>query len=104
MSDSLDNYSITDQILLTSVEKVQFDLTPDYVIEANKSCEEALNKANNILRVINRSFISKFDLFPPQMSLYRWSQNINVQLREAIKSVNDAEGRLASMRRAHDHM
>ena len=104
MSESLDNYSITDQILLTSVEKVQFDLTPDYVIEANKACEEALNKANNILRVINRSFISKFDLFPPQMSLYRWSQNINAQLREAIKSVDDAEGRLASMRRAHDHM
>ena len=104
MSDSLDIYSITDQVLLTSVEKVQFDLTPDYVIEANKSCEEALNKANNILRVINRSFIAKFDLFPPQMSLYRWSQNINAQLREAIKSVDDAEGRLASMRRAHDHM
>ena len=100
----LQDFSITDQLLLTSVEKAPFDVTPDYVITANKASEEALNKASTILRVINRSFSNKFDMIPPHLSLYRWSQELNAQLREAIKGVEDAEGRLASMRRAHDHM
>ena len=55
----LQDFSITDQLLLTSVEKAPFDITPDYVIAANKASEEALNKASTILWVINRASLRK---------------------------------------------
>lgn len=100
----MENFDLLKHLIYNSDEKAPFQPAPDYLLVDNYRAESSLSRACGILKVIHRNLNNKFSHYPPHLPEFNWGQNVCAQLREATKCVEDAEGRLQGMRRAHQHM